>query len=130
MLSKKWIAYPCLYGLGAGLYGGIEILWRGSTHWTMLLTGGACLSGLYGVNHLLQGRNLFAKCGVGCALITGTEFGVGCLVNRLLHWNVWSYASQPLNLLGQICPLFSFFWFLLCIPAFFLCEGVRRLFEP
>ena len=27
-------------GLG---YGAIEILWRGATHWSMLLTGGICL---------------------------------------------------------------------------------------
>ena len=31
-------------GLGYGL---LEILWRGRTHWSMLLTGGVCFIALY-----------------------------------------------------------------------------------
>ena len=32
-----------VFSLGGLGYGGIEILWRGATHWSMLLTGGVCL---------------------------------------------------------------------------------------
>ena len=41
-------------------------------------------------------------------------------------WNVWSYADRPLNVLGQICPLYSLFWFLLAIPGVWLGRTVRQ----
>ena len=34
-------------GVGAALYGGIELAWRGRTHWTMLLAGGTCFAVMY-----------------------------------------------------------------------------------
>ena len=36
-----------LLALGGAGYGAIELLWRGFTHWTMVLTGGFCFSILY-----------------------------------------------------------------------------------
>ena len=37
---------------------------------------------------------------------------VGVVVNLWYGWHVWDYSREPGNLLGQICPLFSFIWFL------------------
>ena len=40
----------CVYSFGAVVYCFIEVLFRGFTHWTMGLTGGAALVGIYRVN--------------------------------------------------------------------------------
>ena len=63
----------------------------------------------------------------GMALITAVEFVSGCVLNLGLGWHVWDYSAQPLNLMGQICPLFCLFWLLLSVPAVALCRFLRRL---
>lgn len=106
-----------MFALGALSYPVVELLWRGHTHWTMSLTGGLCTMLIHLGNRRMAGRGLAARCGMGCAVITCTEFSVGCIVNRLLGWNVWDYSGAPLNILGQICPLYCVFWFLLSLPV-------------
>ena len=61
-------------------------------------------------------------CAAGALLITGIELAVGLLCNRCLHWAVWDYSDQWGNLWGQICPQFSFYWFLLSIPLLWAFE--------
>ena len=106
-----------MFALGAVSYPVVELLWRGHTHWTMSITGGLCTLVIHLFNRRMKTRGLAARCGMGCAVITCTEFSVGCIVNRLLGWDVWDYSNAPLNILGQICPLYSVFWFLLSIPV-------------
>ncbi|QHI72742.1 putative ABC transporter permease [Aminipila terrae] len=96
-------------------YGIIEILFRGYTHWSMLLTGGACLLTLYYLNLQFINVSIVIKAMVGAIVITIYELAVGIIVNLLFHFNVWDYSDQPLDFLGQICPLFTFLWFLLCL---------------
>lgn len=111
---------------GSILYGLAEILWRGWTHWTMLLCGGLCFTLMY----LVSGSelSLFKKWVLSTCLITTVEFLTGCVVNLGLHWQVWDYSSMRFNLLGQICPQFILMWFLLSIPGMGLCQLLRRLF--
>lgn len=60
------------------------------------------------------------------AAVTTVEYFTGVLVNLRLGWNVWNYADRPLNVLGQICPLYSLFWFGLSIPGVWLGRTVRQ----
>ncbi len=106
-----------MFALGAAAYPVVELLWRGRTHWSMSLTGGLCSLVIHLFNRRMRHRGLAARCGMGCAVITCTEFAVGCVVNRLLGWGVWDYSSAPFNILGQICPLYSVFWFVLSLPV-------------
>ena len=115
--------------MGYFIYSMIEILNRGYTHWTMALTGGAVLAILYSINSRST-MTLIKSCFTGAIIITAIEFTVGVLVNLVMGWNVWDYSGVPLNLLGQICLPFSAVWFLLCIPAYYLCTAIRRRFEP
>lgn len=117
-----------LFLFGGILYSLIEILFRGYTHWSMTLTGGICLVILY--RHFLNNphESLLSRCFFGMAVITCFEFAVGCIVNLLLHWNVWDYSGQFLNLMGQICLLFSSLWFFLTIPVIWLCSFFRKKF--
>ena len=97
----KVLEYGGVFTAGGLGYGGLELLWRGRTHWSMLLCGGVCAVLIY----LIAGR---------------------VLVNLRLGWNVWSYADRPLNVLGQICPLYTLFWFGLAIPGVWLGRTVRQ----
>ena len=38
----KVLEYGCVFAAGGLGYGGLELLWRGRTHWSMLLCGGVC----------------------------------------------------------------------------------------
>lgn len=125
---KKFREYFCVYSFGALFYCLIEVLFRGFTHWTMGVTGGAALLGIYHINEKCNTRPLWLRCSFGCLLITALELTVGLLVNRLFRWNVWDYSARRFNICGQICPLFSFFWFLLCFPACFVCKGLKKHF--
>ena len=114
-----------VFFLGGLLYGGIEVIFRGYTHWTMLILGGVCFSVMY----LLAAASLpFAvKLLLSALCITALEFGTGYLVNIILNWQVWDYSGNAMNIMGQICPLFSFFWLLLSAPGLLLCRWLSLL---
>ena len=48
----KVLEYGCVFAAGGLGYGGLELLWRGRTHWSMLLCGGVCAVLIY----LIAGR--------------------------------------------------------------------------
>lgn len=119
-----------VYTVGAVVYTAAEILWRGHSHWTMTLTGGACALLIHLANKKLSSRSFILRCCAGSGIITAAEFVVGCIVNLALGWNVWDYSSLPLNIMGQVCLLYSVMWFVMSIPAVALSswlEGTRRI---
>lgn len=114
-----------VFCVGALGYGGLELLFRGSTHWTMLPAGGLCFLGLY----LLEARSrmaLWRKCLAGGCWITGVELLLGLLLNLRLKLGIWDYTHHFANLLGQICPLFFLIWTALTFCALPLCRLLRR----
>lgn len=117
-----------VFSIGAVIYSLIEILFRGFTHWTMALTGGAAFLLIHISNFRLKTKNLFLKCLTGCAIITALEFVVGLIVNRKFQLNVWDYSGQKFNLLGQICPAFSAAWFMISLPAIYLSRLIKSFF--
>lgn len=123
-LSQAFFAFL----MGFFLYSMVEIISRGYTHWTMALTGGTVLAILYTLNRS-SGITLMRSCFIGALIITAVEFAVGVVVNIILGWHVWDYSEVPLNILGQICLPYTGAWFLLCIPAYYLCTAIRRRFE-
>jgi len=110
--------------MGFFIYSMIEIIDRGYTHWTMGLTGGTVLVTLYLINSS-SGITLIKSCFIGALFITFTEFTVGIIVNKVFEWHVWDYSEVPLNVMGQICLPFTLLWFVLCIPAYFLCRFIH-----
>ena len=108
-----------IFLFGAVGYTSIEVVCRGRSHWSMALAGGVCLLTLFLVSRQMQGRSLLAQAAAGAAVVTGIELIVGIVVNLWLGWKVWDYTNQPLNLLGQICPQYSLYWFLLTLPAMY-----------
>lgn len=118
-----------LFLAGGLMYLGIETLWRGYSHWSMFLLGGACfvLCGLLNEGFPWQ-MPLLLQMLAGSVLITMLEFLTGCVVNLWLGWNVWDYTRLRFQLLGQISLKFSLVWFVLSGIAIFLDDWIRYLF--
>ena len=113
----------CLFG-GFG-YGLIEVMWRGYTHPSMVITGGLCFAMICAVNGRLSRRSVWVRSAVCAAGVTLVEFCVGMLVNRVFQMRVWDYSGEWMHLLGQICPLYAGLWFGLCLVLSFLLPKVR-----
>ena len=126
LTKSKSLEYFVIFSIGGLVYGLVEVVTRGYTHWTMILTGGTAFLLIHLVNMNMKNRSILLRCLAGCGIITTLEFIVGCIVNRMLHMNVWDYSGEKFNLLGQICPLFSMMWFLICIPAVILSFLLKK----
>ena len=111
--------------LGGAAYAMIEVLFRGHTHWSMILTGGACVLTMYMISGWLIEAPLIVGALAGAFIITIYELFVGLIVNIRLGWEVWDYSGMPGNVFGQICPTFSAIWFLLCL----IFLSIVRLFS-
>ena len=123
---KRYREDAIIFLIGSCSYSALEILWRKYTHWTMFLTGGFCFTLLHRMFRRTRGQALWKRCLLGACSITGVEFSVGCVVNKMLRWNVWDYKDQPGNILGQVCPLYTALWALLCVPACALSHRLHR----
>ncbi|MBR3791776.1 MAG: hypothetical protein IKK18_03655 [Clostridia bacterium] len=114
-----------IFLIGATGYGIIEIIWRGYTHWTMLITGGVCFLFLYNVFNILEDSPSFIKAIVGSLTITLIEFIAGMIINVKFGLGVWDYSNLPFNVYGQICLPYTFLWFSLCFPLIYLCNWLK-----
>ena len=56
--------------LGGWAYAMMEILFRGYTHWTMVLTGGACILTLYIMSDWLLSQPIVVAALAGAIIIT------------------------------------------------------------
>ncbi len=112
------------FSVGGIAYGLIEVVFRGYTHWTMVLLGGIVLVLLNMVNK--SRISMWIKCVLGATVITSLEYSAGMIVNVALGWNVWDYSDKMLNFRGQICPQFSIAWFFLSIPAYWICGKISE----
>ena len=119
------LEFAFIFIIGAMGYGSIETLWRGHTHWTMLLLGGICLYLMYLVANKMKDK-IWKKLILCASIVTTLEFIAGCIVNLNLGWEIWDYSDMKYNLLGQICPVFSMLWLLLSIPCIQFCRLIYR----
>ena len=123
------LEFGFVYVLGALGYGALELLWRGRTHWTMLLLGGLCFAFMHLI--VTRGRGRLWIKWLLCALsVTALEFFSGCLLNLALGWAVWDYSDAPGNLLGQVCPAYALAWLGLSVPCSGLSLALRRWLFP
>ena len=107
-VSEKSVFIFIIGGIGYGL---LEIIFRGFTHWSMVITGGSALVSLYLINHAFPNTSIITKAFAGCTTITILEFTVGLIVNKLYSFGVWDYTGSPANVFGIISLKFSLCWF-------------------
>ncbi len=123
---SRFKEYSVIFLFGGVIYSIIEVVTRGYTHWSMTLTAGIALSIMYHRYSTHPDDGLLKKCLFGAVTITFCELISGIILNIILGWNVWDYSDMYLNFLGQICPAFSCAWFLLSVPAAYICATVRK----
>lgn len=121
--------YLFLFWFGGSTYCTIEVLYRGYSHWTMLVLSGFLFIIIGLLNELWQwGTRFWIQALVATAIATVSEFIAGCIINILLGWNVWDYSNLPGNILGQVCPQFSFLWIFISSIAIILDDVIRWKF--
>lgn len=118
--------YAALFLIGGLIYVGMELCWRGHSHFTMFFLGGIDFILLGLLNEIIPwNMGLLWQALIGSAIITISEFATGCIVNLCFHWNVWDYSNLPLNVLGQICLPFSLLWIVVATAAIVLDDYIR-----
>ena len=115
--------YLLLFGCGGLGYLGLELLWRGWTHYAMFFAGGSCFLLLGKLNETRPRLPLPLRALAGAGIITSVELLTGLLTNR--NYTVWDYRQLPLNFHGQICLPFSLLW----IPVSLGAMGLYRLLD-
>ncbi|MBR5538672.1 MAG: hypothetical protein IKU61_02110 [Clostridia bacterium] len=114
-----------LYAIGAIGYMFIEIVWRGSTHWTMGILGGMSILMIYFVEQSFS-FSVLLKALLSAAFVTATELVAGLILNDLMGLSVWDYSDMRYNIAGQISLVYSFLWYFLCIPVHILCRIIKH----
>ena len=115
-----------LFWIGAFLYMGVEILYRGYTHWTMGVLGGVCFILIGLINEVFTWSTpLWLQSIIGATIVTVLEFISGVVLNIWLRLGIWDYSQMPFNLLGQICLPFSVIWIGLSVLAIVLDDYLR-----
>jgi len=119
---------------GGALYGLLELVWRGRTHWTMMLLAAAlCISLDLGNEHIPWRWPLWLQAVAGGLIITAGELAAGLVLNIWLGLGIWDYSALLGNLWGQICFQYTALWCLLAGPVivvfdwleYWICGGER-----
>lgn len=121
-----FLKYSLLFLVGGFVYGGIEIIFRGYSHISMLAAGGICFILIGLINEMFTWDIAFiSQMVISSLVITAVEFIFGLIVNVWLGLNVWDYSQQPYNLMGQVCILYSIIWFFISPLAIILDDYLR-----
>lgn len=112
---KKISEYLFLWACGGTIYYTVEMVFRGYSHWSMFILGGLSLL-FFGWQGLVSGWEdpLWLQVFRCTVFVVAGEFITGIIVNKWMHWDVWDYSDQPLQLMGQICVPFLILFSGLC----------------
>lgn len=125
-LVKELLKIIILFLIGGFAYCGIEILWRGYTHWTMGILGGFCFIIIGGLNNYIPWEmKLWKQAVIGSLVVTSCELVFGIILNLFLGLHIWDYSNISFNLLGQICLPFTVLWFFLSVICIFVDDWLR-----
>lgn len=106
----------------------LEVLYDGSSHWTMFICGG--LSGVFGylINKSTPLLSVLMKSVLITLVILSLEYITGYIVNISMGLNVWDYSNLPFNIDGQISLTFSILWFALSPTIIWLSGELDYVF--
>ncbi len=117
-----------LFWFGGSTYCTLEVLFRGRSHWTMVLLGAILFVSIGMINEIIPWNMGLLKQGlIGAVDITALEFICGYIINIQLGWGVWDYSNMPFNIMGQVCPQFFLLWIVVAILAIIIDDYLRCL---
>lgn len=123
---NNFLKYTFLFLFGGFAYGGIEILFRGYSHISMLVAGGSSFVLIGLLNEVFPwDMAIVSQMAISAVIVTTIEFLVGLIVNVWMKLGVWDYSDQPYNIMGQICLLFTNIWFFLSFFAILMDDYLR-----
>ncbi len=123
---RKFKNNAVFFTIGGVGYGIIELMWRGRTHWSMIIAGGLCFIIFSRVAEKYKEWPLLYKA-ILCALgVTAVELVFGVVFNIIFKMDVWDYSRVPFNFLGQICLLYTVIWGLFALLFVPLADVLNR----
>jgi uncharacterized membrane protein len=109
---------------------GLEMLWRGYTHWTMGLVAGIATILIGLINEIFpKDTPLMVQAPIASLIITELEYISGEILNVYLGLNIWDYSQMPFNVDGQVCLPASLFWMIIGLIAVWLDDIIRAKFD-
>lgn len=116
----------CLFVFGGLFYYFIEILWRGHSHYSMMILGGLCYVIIGLINEVFPYDLEFeVQVIIGDIIVTILEFIAGLILNVWLGLGIWDYSNVPFNIMGQICIPYMFLWLFLVAFAIILDDWTK-----
>lgn len=128
---KQNLKVLVLWFLLGSAYFVIEGIWHipsgGYANIVMLPIGGLCGICIGAINQIPKFYNMkiLYQSIISTIIILGIEFLSGCILNLWLGLGIWDYTGLPLNILGQVCPLYGILWFLLSPLVIWLEDYLR-----
>lgn len=125
MKEKITFAFVMLL-TGGIIYFYFEIFTRGYSHISMFLLGGVCFALVGYIGNRMLGKKIHFAVKLliimlsSSVIITSLELLTGIYVNLYLELNVWDYSHMKINLIGQICLLYSMIWGLMGLPCVYI----------
>lgn len=132
---KTIVIISTLFVIGSVVGWLIELLWRrfvSRKKWMNpgFLVGpylpiyGMGVIALYGISNLHFSINIALAIIIKILLIglvmTLIEFVIGIISTKVFKVKLWDYSKNKGNIMGVICPLYSFFWLLIGSAYYFL----------
>lgn len=122
-----------LWTVGGCIYYGLELFFRGFSHWSMFVLGGICFLFCTLQSRLASHReSLLIQIWRCMIFVLCCEFITGIFFNCWMNLAVWDYSGVPGNLFGQICLPFALLFALLCTIGIYLGNFLLNVFffEP
>ncbi len=123
---KRIKRYALFFLVGSIGYALIELLWRGRTHWSMMLAGGICFIIFSVIAEKFENKPLVFKAILAALMVTAVELVFGIIFNIFLGLGVWDYSNEPFNFLGQICLLFTMLWGALSLIFLPIADAINK----
>lgn len=129
-IFEKFQRYFLLWLTGGIAYFYIEIMFRGYSHYSMIILGGFCFLfvGQTGLNILYEKRrfSIVKIMAASALIITTLEFVTGLIVNIMFDLKVWDYSRVKGNLMGQVCLPFTLLWGVLGLLCVYMTYMIQR----
>jgi len=139
MTKKCWslfaimgLIYLCIEVVFRAIFspvaGAAFLAFMGYSSLWMIPIGGLCgvLLGFLNRKSIFKKLPIAIQSVIGACGVLVVEFISGLILNMGFGLNLWSYASIPLNILGQVCLPFGILWFLICPFAFWLDDVLHH----
>ena len=94
-----------------------------------MVAGGICFLLFSRIGVRFRRRSLLFRAGLAAGCVTAVEFFFGLVFNLGFGMKIWDYSALPLNILGQVCLLYSVLWGALGLIFVPFAEKLNRILE-